>query len=667
MEGPNAARPRARSDVTRGEEAPPVANRPADLSPSPARSPGLPRSPTRSSPGAPPLSPLRSSRDGEDRPFVPPRRVLSDIADLESTTENLRRDFEAAEGLRRRSNAARRSNVSGRAQTVAPSRARAFSLAGPDDTPQVRAAHEPFVHPGYSDLNPSYDQPANSRPVWSLAKPLPRVVRPGMVPTKQEVVQAAAKAQLPAENSQNLGLSVAPDDLEKGRVQKTPNIKKISAQVKDARQQRENNFLNNLQPGLTRPSGRPSSRMSAQSSAFRRPQRASTWNMGPDVFPPTIPEVPAAIPEDASQEEQETKGQQPPQPSPFEPTQTRKLSEHLPPVPEGLESPEEDEKEKEDDSSVMTLDADYSHFPDDLHPLVNSVLDDEVHNNHTSWSVVRTHNREGLAELLAVAVQLTIGFSADLAVTVAHTPGNPNTTDFAWGFAAMIGIYISGGISGAHLNPVITIMLWFFRGFPKRKMPAYFAAQFLGAFIAALIAHGLYAAAIQDYLQTNSTAGVIASFVTSQRFSFIDAVTAFFNEFIATAILTATVLALGDDQNAPPGAGMNSLIIGLVITALSMAFSYQTGAALNPSRDFGPRLALLALGYGRALFTNPYWFYGPWAGALCGGVVGAFLYDTMIFTGGESPINYPWTRTQRAFVKGREKWKKRLGVAPKET
>lgn len=154
--------------------------------------------------------------------------------------------------------------------------------------------------------------------------------------------------------------------------------------------------------------------------------------------------------------------------------------------------------------------------------------------------------------------------------------------------------------------------------------------------------------------------------MTSQREYWIGPTTAFFNEFLGTAFLVITVLALGDDQNAPPGAGMNSLIIGLVITCLSITFAYQTGAALNPSRDFGPRLALLALGYSTDLFLNPYWFYGPWAGSLSGAFMGAFLYDFMIFTGGESPINYPLERSQRAIKKSCMEWGRRFHRAKRE-
>jgi aquaglyceroporin related protein len=56
-----------------------------------------------------------------------------------------------------------------------------------------------------------------------------------------------------------------------------------------------------------------------------------------------------------------------------------------------------------------------------------------------------------------------------------------------------------------------------------------------------------------------------------------------------------------------------------------MCFGHQTGAAFNPSRDFGPRLALLTVGYPNTLFIDPYWLYGPWVGALSGGFVGASI------------------------------------------
>lgn len=519
-------------------------------------------------------------------------------------------------------------------------------MAGPEEVPQLRMAQEPFVQPGYGELNPSYEQPANAKPVWSLAKPLPRVVRPGMVPTRDELIQQRQNAQLPLENSQRYGLEVNPTDLEEGRIDKTADPRKMAAQVEDARLQREQAFMNKILSGDTtsiRRGSRQGSRMSRTSST--RVRRPSRWNNNDQDALSAVEEGDSSDTTEDAPGRNEYFGDDP-----------------LRTIPEQQEAPPVDDM-IEDKLEIPVLDE--STHPEDLHPLVEELVEDEVHNNHTTWSVYRTHHREALAEALGVFVQLTIGFCADLSVTIADS-GNPNTTAWSWGFATMIGIYISGGVSGAHFNPAVTIMLWFYRGFPKSKMPEYFAAQFIGAFCAALAAYGVYYESIQYWLSNNPETGIVTSFVTSQRETWIGAGTAFGNEFLGTAFLACTILALGDDQNAPPGAGMNSFIVGLVITCLSMVFAYQTGAAFNPSRDFGPRLALLALGYPSELFLNAYWFYGPWVGAISGAFGGAFLYDFFIFTGGESPVNYPWERTERAMRKSRMKWARRLHLAKKE-
>lgn len=537
--------------------------------------------------------------------------------------------------LRRRQTAAsRRSTVrDGRTDARTTRRTRRTTLAGPEDGPALRTAHEPFVHPGYADLNPEYEQPQNTKPVWSLAKPLPRVVRPGMVPTRQEVIQQSLRPELPAENSAKVGADVDPNELEAGRMDASLNPVKVSAQVKDARAQRENNFLNKLQSGElaqegSRMSRQQSTRVSRNSSTRRR--RNSEWDPRNDALSTTYEEdepdsqenVPAR--QSKRQERPPEYRLQPGDDTPARPADTA-IEDHASMTTLG-------------DDDLGVTDAPLQSYHGEVEPLLQELVEEEVFNHHTSWSVWRTEYREPLAELLGVIVQLIIGFCSDLAVTAANA-GNPNTTDWAWGFATMLGIYVSGGISGAHLNPAVTIMLWFYRGFPKRKMPEYFAAQFLGAFIAAFAAYGVYYASIQAYLANNDASGIINSFVTNQREVYIDRATAFFNEFLGTTVLAIAILALGDDQNAPPGAGMNAVVIGFLIMVLSIAFAFQTGAALNPSRDFGPRLALLCLGYGGELFRDPYWFYGPFAAAITGAMFGAFLYDFAIFTGGESPIN----------------------------
>lgn len=454
-----------------------------------------------------------------------------------------------------------------------------------------------------------------------------------MVPTKEELLQGRVNAQLPAENSQKLGLDVDANQLELGQIDPSVDVRKMSAQVKDARLQREQNFMNKILSGDAT-SVRPGSRLSRTSSIrMRRPSRFAG-----DLEP---------------LQEQESQGTD------------QGIRDGEWDSDEPLRPPIAEPQTPADELGAKPELSGLDETPEDMHPLIQDLVEDEVHNNHTTWAVIRTHHREALAEALAVYVQLTIGFIADLSVTVANA-GNPNTTAWAWGLATMIGIYISGGVSGAHLNPAITIMLWFYRGFPSAKMKDYFIAQFLAAFCAALTAYGLYYRSIGVYLSANSDRAIVDSFITNQREPWIGPATAFFTEFLGTTFLVVTVLALGDDQNAPPGAGMNSLIIGLVITCLSITFAYQTGAAFNPSRDFGPRLALFALGYPSDLFLNPYWFYGPWAGAGSGALMGGLLYDLFIFTGGESPVNYPFERTQRALKKKGMRLKQRLHLNSKE-
>ena len=344
--------------------------------------------------------------------------------------------------VRRRST--RRSDIAGRPSTNA-GRSK-FTLAGPEETSQVQQAHEPYIHPGYADLNPAYEQPANSKPVWSLAKPLPRVVRPGMVPTRSEVLNSRLNAELPGENSQKLGLDVDPNDLEKGKVQATPNPAKLSAQLKDSRAQRENNFLNTLQRAGTMSRINTGSRLSnvvSQASSARR-RRASTASARPlEVMSP-------AWEAEGDQADSDM-------PPPTEETRPQQVEDFARPLrrPTGLATIPESRPasiapaarlNEDDTASLSTVHVDDGlGYLEDMAPLMETYVEEEIHNNHTSWSIVRTANREFLAELLAVFVQLTIGFCSDLSVTVADA-GNPNTTDWAWGFATMIGIYISGGL-----------------------------------------------------------------------------------------------------------------------------------------------------------------------------------------------------------------------------
>ena len=106
---------------------------------------------------------------------------------------------------------------------------------------------------------------------------------------------------------------------------------------------------------------------------------------------------------------------------------------------------------------------------------------------------------------------------------------------------------------------------------------------------------------------------------------------------------------------------MNAFILGLIVTILTMAFSASTGAAINPARDMGPRLALITVGFNRhELFGDGWWIYGAWCAPITGAIVGAILYDAAIFVGGESPVNYPSQSVKRAGSKAKARWRHRF-------
>ncbi|KAJ9317090.1 hypothetical protein DTO271D3_2829 [Paecilomyces variotii] len=278
------------------------------------------------------------------------------------------------------------------------------------------------------------------------------------------------------------------------------------------------------------------------------------------------------------------------------------------------------------------------------------------------WAKIRHYIREPLAEWLGTTASILIGLCGNLAITTSNNKaGSKLSQNWAWGLGFMVGIYLAGGVSGAHLNPVISITLWIFRGFPLRRCYYYIIAQTLGAITAAGIAYCLYRDSIITQTPTipPNTAGF--GFYT-EPLSYVSSATGFFNEFVGTALLLCTILALGDDSNAPPGAGMHSFIIGLIITVLSICLSYNTGGSFNPVRDFGPRLVTLMAGFGGHVFTDRswWWIWGPWVATISGGIAGGAVYDICIFIGGESPINYPKKRRVRAKLKKQAKWRKRL-------
>jgi glycerol uptake facilitator protein len=239
---------------------------------------------------------------------------------------------------------------------------------------------------------------------------------------------------------------------------------------------------------------------------------------------------------------------------------------------------------------------------------------------------------ELIAEFLGtfVLILFGIGVVAMVVLFPAKNPGElihggyTNIT-LGWGLAVTMGIYISGKISGGHLNPAVTLSFAVFRGFPWSKVVPYCIAQTAGAFAAAALVYWNYLPAFhQADPQLEHAAGVFTTFPAFPAFP----QAGFLDQMIGTGLLVLLVLAIIDEFNMPPGANLAPLMIGLVVVAIGMSFGGMHGYAINPARDFGPRLFTAVAGFrNNGLTDGPRVWWVPVVAPLLGGLVGAAVYD----------------------------------------
>ncbi|MFD5553576.1 MIP/aquaporin family protein [Streptomyces sp. NPDC127068] len=220
-----------------------------------------------------------------------------------------------------------------------------------------------------------------------------------------------------------------------------------------------------------------------------------------------------------------------------------------------------------------------------------------------------------------------------VAQVVAAGIGDHDSIAWAWGLGVTLGIYVAARLSGAHLNPAVTLALAAFKGFEWRKVLPYALAQTAGAFVAALLVRWNYSEvlAMADPGHTLKTQVVFSTLPGNGALP-ISEFGALRDQIIGTAILLFVIFAVTDLLNTPPGANLGALIIGLLVVAIGMAWGTDAGYAINPARDLGPRLASFLTGYGdawRDQYGNLY-FWVPIVGPLIGGVLGAALYKVLV-------------------------------------
>ena len=244
--------------------------------------------------------------------------------------------------------------------------------------------------------------------------------------------------------------------------------------------------------------------------------------------------------------------------------------------------------------------------------------------------------REVLAECLGTFVLILFGAGVVAQYIVSkQAQGSYLAINIAWGLGVVMGCYVSMGVSGAHLNPAVTLAAAVHRGFPWRKVLPYAVAQTAGAFAAAAVVFLVYREGLNAFdggvRQVSGplgTAGIFATYPQPYLSTFPGG---FIDQVVGTAILVAVILGITDQRNAPAPAGLVPVVVGLLVVGIGTAFGTNCGYAINPARDFGPRMFTYLAGWGSEVFrAGHYWWWVPIVGPLVGGVLGGWLYDLFV-------------------------------------
>jgi glycerol uptake facilitator len=245
-----------------------------------------------------------------------------------------------------------------------------------------------------------------------------------------------------------------------------------------------------------------------------------------------------------------------------------------------------------------------------------------------------------LAEAIGTMILVLLGDGVVANVLLSRSKGENSgwmVITVGWGVAVAIAVYAVGRISGAHLNPAVTIGLAAIGSFPWPQVPGYVAAQMIGAFLGAVL---VWLAYLPHWKPTTSAAAKLGVFATGPAIQRTGP--NFITETIGTAVLLFGILAIAANAQelSRPGdvnlsyvfsRGLQPLLVGVLVLGIGLSLGGPTGYAINPARDLGPRLAYTVLPIpGKGSADWPYsWI--PIVAPIAGGVIGAGLYALIGF------------------------------------
>jgi glycerol uptake facilitator protein len=245
-----------------------------------------------------------------------------------------------------------------------------------------------------------------------------------------------------------------------------------------------------------------------------------------------------------------------------------------------------------------------------------------------------------LAEAIGTMLLVVLGDGVVANVVLAGTKGEKSgwiVITTGWGVAVAMAVYAVGRISGAHLNPAVTIALATIGSFPWADVPGYIAAQLVGAFAGAVI---VWAAYFPHWARTTDPGAKLAVFSTGPAIAHTGGNLA--AEIIGTAALLFGILAIagnaqtlvrpGDvDLSAVFNHGLQPLLVGILVLGVGLSLGGPTGYAINPARDLGPRVAHAVLPIPGKGSSDWSYAWIPIVGPIIGGIVGAGLYAVIGF------------------------------------
>ncbi|MFJ7934112.1 MIP/aquaporin family protein [Sporosarcina sp. NPDC096371] len=232
-----------------------------------------------------------------------------------------------------------------------------------------------------------------------------------------------------------------------------------------------------------------------------------------------------------------------------------------------------------------------------------------------------------LGELIGTMILVTLGCGVVGGVVLNKSKSQDSgwiVITMGFGFAVAIAVYAVGGISGAHLNPAVTVGFALIGAFPWENVPTYIVAQLLGAIIGAVIVYLNYLPHWEKTSDKEQKLGIFSPTPAIRR-----PLSNLVSEMIGTFVLVLGILAIGANEFTE---GLNPLIVGFLVLSIGLSLGGATGFAINPARDLGPRIAHFLLPIPGKGSSDWRYAWVPIVGPLLGGVFGALFYQ-QVFSG----------------------------------